>query len=178
MKIASRQVFRPTFVGLFFICLNFNKGYKDCVNSQYLTFLLCFNYGIIMLLSGGRNMVAKRSIVSCILLSIFTCGLYWIFGWLPGIANDLNTLDRSQEGPTGVTVVLLSIVTCGIYAIYFTYVASKRIFNLFQVNDLRASDNTVINVVLYIFQLSIVSYAIMQNDINNYIDATSNTYTV
>ncbi len=123
-------------------------------------------------------MAAKRSIVSCILLSIFTCGLYTMFGWIPGVANDLNKLDRSQEGPTGVTVVLLTIVTCGIYGIYFVYVASKRIYGLFQLNDLRASDNTIINVVLEIFGFGIVSLAIMQNDLNNYIDATTNTYTV
>lgn len=50
-------------------------------------------------------MVAKRSIVSCILLSIFTCGLYSFFGWIPGIANDLNTLDRKTKGPDGVTLL-------------------------------------------------------------------------
>lgn len=123
-------------------------------------------------------MVAKRSIVSCILLSIFTCGLYMFFGWIPGTANDLNKLDQSQEGPTGVTVVLLTLVTCGIYGIYYIYVASKRIYSLFEMNDLRASDNTIINVVLTIFGFNIVSFAILQNDINNYIDATENAYTV
>lgn len=118
-------------------------------------------------------MVAKRSIVSCILLSIFTCGLYSFFGWIPGIANDLNALDRKTKGPDGVTVMLLTIVTCGIYGIYFVYTASKRIYYLFEDADMRASDNSIINVILWIFSLSLVSVAIMQNDLNNYLDANS-----
>lgn len=116
-------------------------------------------------------MVARRSIVSCILLSIFTCGLYSFFGWIPGIANDLNTLDRGTRGPDGVTVILLTIVTCGIYGIYFVYTASKRIYYLLEDANIRASDNTIINLILWIFSFSLVSMAIMQNDLNNYLDA-------
>lgn len=121
-------------------------------------------------------MVAKRSVVSCILLSIFTCSLYFYFGWLPGVANDLNKLDPAQKGPDGVTVVLLTIITCGLYGIYYVYVASKRVYDIAEMNDVRASDNSVINVILYIFTSGIVSYAIIQNDINNFIDATENKY--
>lgn len=105
-------------------------------------------------------MAAKRSIVSCILLSIFTCGLYMLFGWVPGIANDLNQLDRGTKGPDGVTVILLTIITCGIYGLYFVYTASKRISYLFEDTNMRASDNSLINLILYIFGFSIVSYAI------------------
>lgn len=118
-------------------------------------------------------MVAKRSVVTCILLSIFTCSLYFFFGWLPGIANDLNQLDKNGKGPDGVTVVLLTIVTCGIYGIYFIYTASRRICWMFQDRNLRASDNSIINVILWLFGFSIVSLAIMQNDVNNYLDETS-----
>lgn len=119
-------------------------------------------------------MVAKRSIVSCILLSIFTCGLYYLFGWLAGVANDVNKLDRGAKGPDGVTVILLTIITCGIYGYYFYYTASKRIYYLFEDANMRASDNSIINLILSIFGFSIVSIAIMQNDLNNYLDATSN----
>lgn len=123
-------------------------------------------------------MIAKRSIVSCILLSIFTCGLYYIFGWLPGIANDVNNLDRGTRGPDGVTVILLTIVTCGIYGIYFVYTASKRIYYLFEDANMRASDNSIINLILFVANyfvplLSLVALAIMQNDINNYLDANA-----
>ncbi|NBK97966.1 MAG: DUF4234 domain-containing protein [Erysipelotrichia bacterium] len=120
-------------------------------------------------------MVAKRSIISCILLSIFTCGLYGFFGWVPGIANDLNGLDPKTKGPDGVTVILLSLVTCGIYGIYFIYTASKRIYYLFEDSDMRASDNSIINTILSIFGFTIVGYAIMQNDLNNYLDARQNS---
>lgn len=116
--------------------------------------------------------INKRSIVVAILLSIFTCGLYSLY-WLACIANETNALEESHVGPTGGTVVLLSIVTCGIYGIYFVYTISKRIFYLFEDYGVRTSDNSLINVILEIFGLAIVAYAIIQNDMNNLIDIKS-----
>ncbi len=123
------------------------------------------------LLKGGFIMGVKRNVVSCILLSIFTCGLYELFGWLPGLANDLNAMDSSTKGPDGVTVILLTLITCGIYQLYFIYTASKRIYYMMEDRNYRASDNSLINLLVAVFGFSIVSLAIMQNDLNNCIDA-------
>lgn len=114
--------------------------------------------------------INKRSIAASIVFSIITCGLY-MFYWIACIANDLNALEDNHQGTTGGMVVILTIITCGIYGLYFVWQSSKRVYFLFEDYGVRASDNAVINLILAIFGFNIVSYAIIQNDMNHLIDA-------
>lgn len=111
--------------------------------------------------------VKEKSIGLCIVLSLVTCGIYSIY-WLYTIAKDLNDLCASQnqeKGPDAGLVVVLSIVTCGIYLIYYMWKAGKMVSSLTK-NGQRMSDDSVVLMVLAILQLSIVSYCILQSNIN------------
>lgn len=113
--------------------------------------------------------IKHRSILSCILLSIFTCGIYAIY-WQYSIARDMNTLLRSNGYPEDTSpaqVVIFSFITLGIYGIYFLYKVAK---NLNQIEDVY-NNNALLYVILSIFGLSIVAYAIIQDNINHRVDA-------
>lgn len=108
----------------------------------------------------GMNM-RKRSIVSIVILSLITCGIYLLVATYQ-IYSDINY--ASKENDSALTDILLGIVTCGIWSIYCYYKYSKKLVNL------GTDDNSIINVILGIFGFGIVSVCIMQNDINHLID--------
>ena len=119
--------------------------------------------------TNGSALIKHRSILSCILFSIFTCGIYAIY-WQYSIARDTNILLRSngyQEGTSPAQVVIFSIITFGIYGIYFVYKVAKNMNQIDEMYD----NNAILYVILSIFGLSIVAYAIIQDNINRMIDA-------
>ena len=62
-------------------------------------------------------MIQERNIVTCIILSIITCGIYGIY-WEICLVNDLNVAADTPNDTSGGMVFLLSIITCGIYMLY------------------------------------------------------------
>lgn len=115
--------------------------------------------------------ISKREIVSSVILSIVTCGIYMLY-WTYCIANDSNTLLRAnnrQEGTSGGMVLLLSIVTCGIYTLYFYWKVSKSLAELPSREGHTIQDNSIITLVLGFVGLGIVSLAIIQDEMNRII---------
>ena len=111
-------------------------------------------------------MVKERSVAVAIILSIITCGIYGLY-WLACMSDDLNALTGCNE-TSGGTVVLLSIVTCGIYNWYWLYKAGEKVDMLKSRNGVQSSNSSIIYLLLGIFGLSIVSYALIQDEINNH----------
>lgn len=114
------------------------------------------------------SMVQPRGIGMSLLLTLVTCGIYGIY-WLYCMVRDVNTLAMSQNKETSAEagmVVLLSIVTCGIYLIYYFYKAGKILSSLSYKNGMHPNDDGIIMMVLSILGLSLVSYCILQNTIN------------
>ena len=102
----------------------------------------------------------------CIILSLVTCGIYGIY-WLVCLVNDLNVACNAPNETTGGTVFLLSLVTCGIYMLYWLYKAGNQVNYIKQCRTGYADSNTgLIYLLLGIFGLSIVSYALIQNELN------------
>lgn len=106
-------------------------------------------------------MINRRSIVSGIVLSILTCGIYSIF-WLYSIVNDYCRLNGLEE--KGGMVIVLIFVTCGIYGIYWTYKMGEL------VEPISGQNDRVLYLVLALFGFSIVNYAIWQDFLNRYAD--------
>ena len=104
--------------------------------------------------------MTKRNIVTFVLLSIFTCGIYSIY-WNYLTACELN--EQDSEGPPLMNfflAFLLGFVTCGIYLLYWEYLFYKK------ADKVLKTDNSLIYFILAIFGLSIVSDALVQNTIN------------
>ena len=108
----------------------------------------------------------QRNIAVAIILSIVTCGIYAIV-WLVNIANDLNEAAEVPGATSGGMVVLLTIVTFGIYGIYWCYKAGQYVNTAESRRGIPTdSSASVIYLVLSIFGLGIVVYALAQNELN------------
>ncbi|MCI5774731.1 MAG: DUF4234 domain-containing protein [Erysipelotrichaceae bacterium] len=109
----------------------------------------------------------KRSIPLYIVLSLITCGLF-AFYWQAQIANDTNELIGDRKGFSGGVVVLLSIITCGIYGLYWLYVTGSKIDQQKATNGYGNNGLAIISLILGIFGLGLVAYAIIQNELNQF----------
>ena len=69
--------------------------------------------------------MTNRSVLSVVLLSIFTCGIYQIY-WMCVTTNELNQEDAQEPLMHYLLAWLLGIVTCGIYFIYWHYKFYKK----------------------------------------------------
>lgn len=108
----------------------------------------------------------QRNIAMAIILSIVTCGIYAII-WMINLVDQLNEAADNPDGTPGGTVFLLSIVTCGIYQYYWLYKSGELINTAKGRRGLPVDSNAgIIYLVLAIFGLSIVSYALLQTELN------------
>ena len=79
-----------------------------------------------------NNMYMKtdRSLLTVILLSIVTCGIYQIFFWSK-VGDDINIIASRRDGQKTMHYCLMSFVlapiTCGIYAFVWWHKLSNRI---------------------------------------------------
>lgn len=109
-------------------------------------------------------MVKERSIVVCILLSIVTCGIYGIY-WFICLTDEANAA-AGEQGTSGVMALIFSLITCGIYGLYWMYKQGERIDNAKTKRGMAGGSNGVLYLILAIFGLGIISYALMQNELN------------
>ena len=109
-------------------------------------------------------MVQKRNIVSCIVLTFITCGLYGIF-WFISLADDVNTVTGVQDTSGGM-VFLLTLITCGIYGLYWAYKCGEKLDMAKQRRGIPSGNGGILYLILYIFG-GIIAYAIIQNEVNN-----------
>ena len=110
-------------------------------------------------------MVKERNIALCIVLSLVTCGIYGIY-WFICLTDETNNASNST-GASGGMAFLFSIISCGIYMYYWMYKQGEKIDSAKSARGLDSSGNSgIIYLVLALFGLGIVSYAMMQNDLN------------
>ena len=108
----------------------------------------------------------KRNIGVCILLSIVTCGIYGIV-WVVQMVDELNAAANEPNATSGITVFLLSLVTCDIYGLYWLYKAGQQVNRAKTARGMTVDSNiSILYLILGIFGLSIVSYALLQNELN------------
>ncbi len=115
---------------------------------------------------GYRANVPHRSIAMCIILTIVTCGIYGIY-WIVCLTNELNSASERPQDTSGGMVLLLSIVTCGIYMFVWLYKAGEKVSYIRRRNgDIVESNNGLVYLLLAIFGFGIVSYALIQSELN------------
>lgn len=110
--------------------------------------------------------MSQRSILLCILLSIVTCGLYEIY-WIVKLNDELNA-SSGRLGTSGGVVILLSLVTCGLYHLYWAYQMGTAVEQIRARFHEPSSSAPVIYLLLSLFGLPIVAYALMQNELNQH----------
>ena len=114
----------------------------------------------------GNISFGQRNIAVAIILSIVTCGIYGIY-WLVKMVDETNEASGESTASSGVMVFLLSIVTCGIYLFFWLFKAGERLNKAKSMRGLPTDSNAgLIYLILAIFGLSIVSYALIQSELN------------
>lgn len=106
----------------------------------------------------------KRSVLAVVLLSIITCGIYELY-WYYVMAEDMNAKDSTKPSLTNfIVAILLGIITCGIYLIYWQ-------FRFYEKSDaITKKQNLIVYFILAFFGFSIISNALLQNDINEIVE--------
>ena len=112
----------------------------------------------------------NRNIVTAILLSIVTCGIYGLI-WQVNLDKELNEMAGTPEQAKGWMVVVLTLITCGIYGWIWIYKMGEKVDIIKTNAGQPAGSNTVLFLVLQICGLGIVNYCIMQNTINSVVPA-------
>lgn len=84
------------------------------------------------------------------------------------VNDDLNALTK-RDGTSGGMVILFSIITCGIYGWYWLYQMGKAVETIHMKYNEACGSAQILYLVLGLFGLSIVSIALMQDEVNNHI---------
>lgn len=110
-------------------------------------------------------MIKERNLVTSIILSLVTCGIYGII-WFIGLTDDAKTASEDAQMQSGGMAFLLTLITCGIYGFYWAYKMGKVINQARIKKGMTEDDKSVLYIVLQLLGLGIVNYALMQNDLN------------
>lgn len=109
-------------------------------------------------------MVKQKNIALCIILSLVTCGIYGIV-WFVNLTDDTNNA-VGQPGTTGIVAFLLTLVTCGIYGWYWAFKQGEKLDNAKNERGIASSNSGILYLLLQLFGLGIVAYALMQDSLN------------
>lgn len=111
-------------------------------------------------------MIIRRSVPLCIILSIVTCGIYMLY-WFVCVTNESDAV-TGEYGPGGGVSLLLTIVTCGIYGLYWGWKLGDKLDASRARHGAAPGSLAILFLVLNLFQLSIVTLAIAQSELNRY----------
>ena len=111
-------------------------------------------------------MFARRSVPMCIILSIITCGIYMLY-WFVCVTNEADAVTE-EPGPGGGMSLLLNIVTCGIYGLYWGWKMGDKLDASRARHGVVPGSFALLFLLLNLFGLTIVTLAIIQNELNRY----------
>lgn len=109
-----------------------------------------------------------RSIASCIILTIITCGLYSIL-WFGNLNDEANYLSEEPNPTSGGAAFLLSVITCGIYYFYWAYMQGVRLDRARMLRNMPPKNQglTFLLLLFVPYAGGLISLSLMQNEINN-----------
>lgn len=115
-------------------------------------------------------MIKQRNIAVCIILSIVTCGIYGIY-WFYQMTQEVASTNNKEYTTSGGMAILLTLVTCGIYSLYWNYKMGKALDDINMGRGRGTQNRAGVYLLLSIFGLSIVSWALIQSELNTLADA-------
>jgi magnesium-transporting ATPase (P-type) len=115
---------------------------------------------------------AVRSIVSAILLTIVTCGIYGMY-WQYMQFKTINAW-LGREELNFVMYLVLFFLTCGLFGIYYEYKFATAMVEIQRQRGMPVKEDLpMMAVLLAIFQLAPVTWCIEQQEINRWYGASS-----
>ncbi len=104
----------------------------------------------------------KRGIVSIVLLSIITCGIYYIYCYC-SFQGQLKKLTGEGYGAAGH--FFATLFTCGIYAIVWAYRAGGRL------EKVGCKNNETLYLILSLCGMGGIAFLLMQSEVNGLSEA-------
>jgi len=111
-----------------------------------------------------RPRVESRNIGITILLCFVTCGIYGIY-WMYCLVRDVKIVAGEGSDCVGEFLLLAFIP---FYSLYWLYTRDQKLVEAGQRSGVPISDNAILYLLLAVFGVSIVSYALLQNDLNKF----------
>jgi len=116
--------------------------------------------------AGSVGSGTHRSIVLGIVLFFITCSIYGLY-WMYVLNEEINSLSGEDGATSGGMVILFTIITCGIYGYYWAYKMGERVDRIkTETLGLSSSSSSVVFLILAIFGLQVVNFALMQDTVN------------
>ena len=110
-----------------------------------------------------QQQIERRNVAVCIILSIVTCGIYGIIWTVKMIKEAVQVRDPNDSGTAEILLsIFLSFVG--------TYMAEKKLAEGCAMKGIQHEDRSVVYLVLGLFGFSIVSFALIQSDLNKIAD--------
>lgn len=141
---------------------------QNCGNAVVEGAVICVKCGVSLKMNPQASAnktntdgIKERSLVTAIILSLVTCGIYAIF-WFVSLTNEMNKASGKENDTSGGTAFLFNLVTCGIYGFFWAYKMGEK-------RDIVANEkgsSNILYLVLSVFGLSIVVYALLQDALN------------
>lgn len=111
----------------------------------------------------NKNVFRKRKIFNCILFSILTLGIYYIY-WEYLLVKNTRAVQKIDKSCAGEIMCLLFIP---FYSLFWWLSRGKIVKDKFTEHGYSTYGNENAYLMLGIFGLSVVSMSIMQNDFNS-----------
>lgn len=103
--------------------------------------------------------IKERNIVTCILLTLITCGIYGIY-WMIMLAKEsVSVKDPADSGILEI-VLMLFLPFLGIF------LCEKKFAEGCAARGVAHTDNSVLYLILGLVGLGIVGFCMLQNDLN------------
>lgn len=109
--------------------------------------------------------IKERNIVTCIILTLITCGIYGIY-WVIMMAREaVSVKDPSDSG-------VLEIVLMLFFPFVGFYLSEQKLAQGCAEKGIEHKDNAVLYLILGLVGLGIVNYCMMQSDLNKVAQAS------
>ena len=103
--------------------------------------------------------VTKRNIVTCIILSIITCGIYGIY-WAIMLAKEAVSVKDPADSGILEIVLMLFLPFLGFF------LAEKKLAEGCTAKGIAHEDRSIIYLILGVLGLGIINFCMMQSDLN------------
>lgn len=108
--------------------------------------------------------IKQRNIVTCILLTLITCGIYGVY-WIIVLTKDAVSIKDESDNALLEIVLMLFLPFLGIY------MTEKKFAEGCAAKGVDHKDNSILYLILSLIGLGIVSLCMLQNDVNKFATA-------
>ena len=110
--------------------------------------------------------IKNRNIVTCVILTIITCGIYGIYWGIMMIREAISVKDPSDGGILEIVLMFVPYVNCLSF-----FLTEKKLAEGCTAKGIAHEDRSILYLILGLLGLGIVNFCLLQNDLNGLANA-------